>query len=114
MSHTSGHVMQVNTIKEDEVVRIETQDWTGGQIKDDDSAEDMKNIDLSLVCLHAYVHGQCTAKHCCQHAVSALLLLGRTVGSWIMLTCTFWLGVSVELHADMCCWVHSVQHLCPD
>lgn len=41
--------MQVNTIKEDEVVRVETQDWTGGQIKDDDSAEDMKNIDLSLV-----------------------------------------------------------------
>ena len=46
-----GHVWQVNTIKEDEVVRVETQDWTGGQIKDNDSAEDMKNIDLSLVSL---------------------------------------------------------------
>ena len=48
---TCGHIWQVNTIKEDEVVRVETQDWTGGQIKDTDSAEDMKNIDLSLVSL---------------------------------------------------------------
>jgi formamidase len=29
--------------------RVETIDWTGGQIKDDDSADDVKNIDLSQV-----------------------------------------------------------------
>ena len=40
----------MDTIKEGECVRVETQDWTGGQIKDDDSAEDMKNINLTLVC----------------------------------------------------------------
>lgn len=43
--------MQVDTIKEGECFRVETQDWTGGQIKDNDSAEDIKNIDLSLVSL---------------------------------------------------------------
>lgn len=42
---------QVDTVKEGECFRVETQDWTGGQIKDNDSAEDMKNIDLSLVSL---------------------------------------------------------------
>jgi formamidase len=29
--------------------RVETIDWTGGQIKNDDSADDVKNIDLSQV-----------------------------------------------------------------
>ncbi len=43
--------MQIDTVKEGECFRVETQDWTGGQIKDNDSAEDMKNIDLSLVSL---------------------------------------------------------------
>ncbi len=43
--------LQVDTVKEGECFRVETQDWTGGQIKDDDSAEDMKNINLSLVSL---------------------------------------------------------------
>jgi len=43
--------MQVDTVKEGECFRVETQDWTGGQIKDNDSAEDMKSIDLSLVSL---------------------------------------------------------------
>lgn len=41
--------MQCDTVKEGEVFNVETQDWTGGQIKDDDSAEDMKNINLTLV-----------------------------------------------------------------
>ena len=31
------------------MVRIETADWTGGQIGNNDSADDMKNIDLSKV-----------------------------------------------------------------
>ena len=42
-------LLQCDTVKEGEVFRVETQDWTGGQIKDDDSAEDMKNINLTLV-----------------------------------------------------------------
>ncbi len=32
-----------------ELFRVETVDWTGGQILDDDSAEDMKHIDLTTV-----------------------------------------------------------------
>ncbi len=32
-----------------EVYRIETVDWTGGQIKNDDSAEDVKKVDLTQV-----------------------------------------------------------------
>ena len=31
------------------MVRIETADWTGGQIGNNDSAVDMKNIDLTKV-----------------------------------------------------------------
>ena len=33
----------------DQLFRIECVEWTGGQIGDNDSAEDMKNIDLSCV-----------------------------------------------------------------
>ena len=33
----------------EEVFRVETIDWTNGQIKDNDSADDVKNIDLSCV-----------------------------------------------------------------
>ncbi|KAL0040283.1 hypothetical protein WJX77_002258 [Trebouxia sp. C0004] len=49
--HNRWHpdIPHVDTVKEGECFRVETQDWTGGQIKDNDSAEDMKNIDLSLV-----------------------------------------------------------------
>lgn len=59
-------LVQINTIKEDEVVRVETLDWTGGQIKDNDSADDMKNIDLSLVSLCHHGHTDtclCTPIH---------------------------------------------------
>ena len=37
------------TIKPNEVVKIECIDWTGGQIGNNDSADDMKNIDLTRV-----------------------------------------------------------------
>lgn len=40
---------QVAEVTTDQLFRIECIDWTGGQIKDDDSAEDMKSIDLSCV-----------------------------------------------------------------
>ena len=39
----------VVTIEEGEVFRVETIDWTGGQIKNDDCADDVKNVDLSQV-----------------------------------------------------------------
>jgi formamidase len=39
----------VGEVKEGELFRVETVDWTGGQILDDDSAEDMKHIDLTTV-----------------------------------------------------------------
>ena len=37
------------TVKEDQLFRVETIDWTGGQIKDDDSSEDVKRVDLTQV-----------------------------------------------------------------
>ena len=40
---------QVGTVQEGELFRIETLDWTGGQIGDNDSADDVKNIDLTQV-----------------------------------------------------------------
>ena len=36
-------------IKDGEVVKIECVDWTGGQIGNNDSADDMKNIDLTKI-----------------------------------------------------------------
>jgi formamidase len=37
------------TIKDGETVKIECLDWTGGQIKNDDCADDMRNVDLTKV-----------------------------------------------------------------
>jgi formamidase len=31
------------------VFRVETVDWTGGQIKNDDCADDVKHVDLTQV-----------------------------------------------------------------
>ena len=36
-------------MREGELFRVETVDWTGGQIADDDSADDVKTVDLSRV-----------------------------------------------------------------
>ncbi|KAL2045711.1 hypothetical protein N7G274_002142 [Stereocaulon virgatum] len=36
-------------VKDGEIVKIECLDWTGGQIGNNDSADDMKNIDLTKV-----------------------------------------------------------------
>ena len=41
--------VQVASVKEGELFRVETVEWTGGQIKDDDSAEDVKHVDLNQV-----------------------------------------------------------------
>lgn len=37
------------TIKDGETVKIECVDWTGGQIGNNDSADDMKNVDLTKI-----------------------------------------------------------------
>ncbi|EOD35659.1 Formamidase [Emiliania huxleyi CCMP1516] len=37
------------TVAEGDVFRVETIDWTGGQIKNDDSADDVKHVDLTQV-----------------------------------------------------------------
>ena len=39
----------VAKVSEGEKFRIECVDWTGGQIKDNDSSDDVKNVDLSQV-----------------------------------------------------------------
>ena len=49
--HNRWHpdIPPVAEVKTGEVFRIEMVDWTGGTIKDDDSALDIKSIDLSTV-----------------------------------------------------------------
>ena len=47
--HNRWHpdIPPVATVQEGDVFRVECVDWTGGQIKNNDSAEDVKHIDLS-------------------------------------------------------------------
>jgi len=49
--HNRWHpdIPMVASVKPGEVVRIECLDWTGGQIKDNNSAEDIKKVDLTQV-----------------------------------------------------------------
>ncbi|KAJ7544559.1 hypothetical protein O6H91_09G082800 [Diphasiastrum complanatum] len=49
--HNRWHpdIPPVAVVQEGELFRVETVDWTGGQIHDNDSAEDVKIIDLSTV-----------------------------------------------------------------
>mmetsp|Transcript_37629 Transcript_37629/g.53067 ORF Transcript_37629/g.53067 Transcript_37629/m.53067 type:complete len:452 (-) Transcript_37629:3279-4634(-) len=49
--HNRWHpsIPPVATIEEGEVVRVECVDWTGGQIHNNDSSDDIKNVDLSQV-----------------------------------------------------------------
>lgn len=49
--HNRWHpdIPPVASVSEGEVFRVECVDWTGGQIKDNDSADDVKNVDLSQV-----------------------------------------------------------------
>lgn len=49
--HNRWHpdIPTVGKIVPGEAVKIECIDWTGGQIKNDDSADDVKNVDLSCV-----------------------------------------------------------------
>lgn len=49
--HNRWHpeIPAVASVAEGEVFRVETVDWTGGQIKNDDSADDIKHVDLTQV-----------------------------------------------------------------
>ncbi|KAF3223431.1 hypothetical protein TWF191_006442 [Orbilia oligospora] len=49
--HNRWHpdIPNCGTIKNGEVVKIECVDWTGGQIGNNDSADDVKNVDLTKV-----------------------------------------------------------------
>lgn len=40
---------QVGEVSEGELFRVETIDWTGGQIADNDCADDIKHVDLTQV-----------------------------------------------------------------
>ncbi|KAF1361724.1 formamidase FmdS [Lizonia empirigonia] len=49
--HNRWHpdIPSVGTIKNNEVVKIECVDWTGGQIGNNDSADDMRDVDLTKI-----------------------------------------------------------------
>ncbi|KAK9826566.1 hypothetical protein WJX74_003229 [Apatococcus lobatus] len=49
--HNRWHpeIPPVGEVKEGDLFRVETIDWTAGQIKDSDTAEDMKAVDLTQV-----------------------------------------------------------------
>lgn len=49
--HNRWHpdIPPVASVEEGEVFRVECVDWTGGQIKDNDNSDDVKNVDLSQV-----------------------------------------------------------------
>jgi formamidase len=49
--HNRWHpeIPPVASVQQDEVFRVECVDWTGGQIKNNDSAEDIRNVDLCQV-----------------------------------------------------------------
>ena len=46
---TSPTVPFAAKVKDGEVFKVECVDWTGGQIGNNDSADDMKNIDLTKI-----------------------------------------------------------------
>ncbi|KAK4962356.1 hypothetical protein LTR66_012682, partial [Elasticomyces elasticus] len=46
---TTAKVPFCGTIKNGETVKIDCVDWTGGQIKNNDSADDVRNVDLTRV-----------------------------------------------------------------
>lgn len=52
--HNRWHpeIPPVAEVKDGELFRVEMVDWTGGSIKDDDSALDVKTVDLSVVSMN--------------------------------------------------------------
>lgn len=59
--HNRWHpeIPSVATVTAGEIFRVECLDWTGGQIKDNDSASDILNVDLT--CVH-YLSGPIAVK----------------------------------------------------
>ena len=49
--HNRWHpdIPPVAEVGEGDVFRVECVDWTGGQIRNDDSSDDVKNVDLTQV-----------------------------------------------------------------
>ena len=49
--HNRWHpdIPPVATVQQGEKFRVECVDWTGGQVRDNDSSDDVKNVDLSQV-----------------------------------------------------------------
>ncbi|MFQ5999081.1 MAG: acetamidase/formamidase family protein, partial [Candidatus Bathyarchaeia archaeon] len=49
--HNRWHpdIPPVTEVSPGQVFRVECLDWTGGQIKDDDSANDIRDVDLTKV-----------------------------------------------------------------
>lgn len=56
--HNRWHpkIPSVVDVKAGELFRVEMVDWTGGVIKDDDSAIDVKIINLSTVSMGSFPH----------------------------------------------------------
>jgi len=52
--HNRWHpdIPPVADVTEGEFFRIEMVDWSGGRVKDDNSADDMKSMDFTIVSLY--------------------------------------------------------------
>jgi formamidase len=52
--HNRWHpdIPPVADVTEGELFRVEMVDWTGGRVRDDDSADDIKFLDLTIVSRH--------------------------------------------------------------
>jgi len=52
--HNRWHpdIPPVADVTEGELFRVEMVDWTGGRVRDDNSADDIKFLDLTIVSLH--------------------------------------------------------------
>ncbi len=74
-------LLQVAEVTEGDLFRVETVDWTGGQIKDDDSAEDIKVVDLTQVCRPGWEGGyhSFTFVHVSKPKCKPLFWLGECV-----------------------------------
>jgi formamidase len=55
--HNRWHpdIPPVADVTEGELFRVEMVDWTGGRVRDDDSADDIKFLDLTIVSRHFYL-----------------------------------------------------------
>lgn len=54
--HNRWHpdIPPVADVTEGELFRVEMVNWTRGQVRDDDSADDIKSLDLTTVSIYAF------------------------------------------------------------